>query len=258
MIDDKYSLLYNDEPESYALCSKDFEVLKESTSGGAFTEIVRTFLEGKESIAIYGAVNRDDLTPAQKRIDNFDELDGLRKSKYVESYSGKIYREVKNDLIGGRYVVYSGTPCQIAGLKTYLGAPYNNLLTIEIICHGVPSTLLLKKYIDYREEKAHSKCCRIEYRSKVNSDWMNPKIRLEFENGKMYQQKSFASDDEYMIGFCRFLCLRQNCENCKFASPRRVADFTIGDFWGVESANLDIPYKDGISLVLANTSKAKK
>lgn len=257
IIDDKYISLMNTSTEAYVLRHNDLDVIAESTSGGAFTAIVKAFLEEQPEYAVYGAAEQDNLKVAQTRITSLSELNILRKSKYVESYSGDIYKSVKQDLLSRKKVIYSGTPCQIAGLYSYLGKDYENLLTIEIVCHGVPTSLLLEKYIQYKEEKVGSKCYHIEYRSKKGSNWLNPKIRLEFENGKIYEQKSYAFDDEYMIAFCRFLSLRMNCSGCVFAKPDRIADFTIGDFWGIESSDIHMKYEDGISLLLANSCKAR-
>lgn len=258
IINNNYSTLKYSNIDSYVLRHKDKSVLKESTSGGAFTAIVQLFLKDESFYAIYGAAEQKNLSVKHIRIDNIRDLNLIRKSKYVESYSGIIFRTVKKDILDGRKVIYSGTPCQIAGLRSYLQKDYNNLLTIEIVCHGVPTTLLLNKYIQYQEKKYHGKCEHIEYRSKKNSNWLNPKIRLEFNNQKIFERKSYASDDAYMIGFCKFLCLRENCSECLYASPERVADFTIADFWGIEESGIKMEYGDGVSLILANSNKAKK
>ena len=243
---------------TYVLQHKDEGVLKKSTSGGAFTAIVQALWIDRTTI--YGASLNKDLSVSQKRITNIDDLDSLRGSKYVESYSGDIYRLVFQDIIDGRRVIYSGTPCQIAGLYSYLNfkniKSLDNLYTIEIVCHGVPTSLLLKKYIEYKEQKNKAKAQKIEFRSKKYSDWTNPKITIDFDNHKTYRQKSFAHDDEYMIGFCDFLCLRENCGNCFFANPKRGADFTIGDCWGIETSGVNIDYINGVSLLCINTAKA--
>lgn len=255
IIEGKYHHLFYKNINAYALKHNDQQVLMESTSGGAFTAIIHAFAD--ENTAIFGAVLSNDLTVKHQFFIGPDGIAPLRKSKYVESFIGNSYVEVKQFLNQGRKVIFSGTPCQIAGLRTYLQRSYDNLLTIDIVCHGVPTQLLLEKYLKYREQKSKGKTINIEFRSKVNSDWTNPKIRIEFDNKKVYQQKSYAFDDEYMIGFCKFLSLRKNCSNCYYANRYRVADITIGDFWGIEDSGLRLDFRNGISLLLANTEKGR-
>lgn len=253
---DYYKNFMNSSTDAYVLKHKDIDILRESTSGGAFTAILQAFKN--DNTVFYGAVMGEDFITRQERIESFDNVNLLRKSKYVESFSGSIYKSVKRDLLDGMKVVYSGTPCQIAGLKAYLSNEnHDNLLTVDIICHGVPTNKLLTKYIEDKELKSNSKINKIEFRSKIGSNWLNPKIRLEFEDGQVYSQKSFANDDEYMIAFCKFLCLRENCECCRFAQAKRCSDITIGDFWGIEDSNIDIAFSEGISLLLLNSNKGK-
>ncbi|KAA8665388.1 Coenzyme F420 hydrogenase/dehydrogenase, beta subunit C-terminal domain [Clostridium sp. HV4-5-A1G] len=238
---------------AYALQHKDKKVLRESTSGGAFTAIIQSFCN--ENSVVFGSTMNDHIKVYHTYVKDLKKIKIFRKSKYVESFMGTTYSDVKKFLEEGKRVLFSGTPCQVGGLKQFLNKNYKNLLTVDIVCHGVPTHLLLDKYKRYLEYKNCKKVKSLEFRSKVDSNWLNPKIRVEFMDGSVYQQKSYANDDEYMIAFCKFLCIRKSCEVCKFANTQRVSDITIGDFWGIEDSGIkNISYEDGISLMLINSN----
>lgn len=166
-------------------------------------------------------------------------------SKYTESSTGNSYREVKKYLLSDKSIVYVGTPCQCAGLLTYLGKDYDNLITIDLVCHGVPPKSYFQQYI--KKMNATS----VSFRSENKFQ-----IKVKDDNGTLWISDSYH--DPYYNLFLQGVIFRENCYNCKYAKKERVADFTIGDFWGLDKATLENVYDGNISLCLVNTQKGLK
>ncbi len=247
----------------YAFSSKDSEILIKSASGGAFAEIAKKHLS-QENVAVYGAAssNRDDGWKVKHiRIDNAAELDKLQGSKYVQSEIGTAYSDVKKDLLAGVKVLFSGTPCQVDGLRSFLGKEYDNLITVDIICHGVPSHKMYSDFLRYRETGIKGKIARFAFRDKSKGQGMISRMDVVSDSGKEYSIIKKGELYSYFYLFLKQHIYRINCYSCPYARKERVSDITLGDFWGFaglypEAENEHgLTPKAGVSCLLANTSK---
>lgn len=242
-------------PIAYALRHRDAAILSESSSGGAFTAIAQTFIGNNG--CIFGATMNEQLQVLHKGIMGVENLDLLRKSKYVQSDTGKTFIEVREILNKGQKVLYVGTPCQIAGLIVFLGKDYPQLLTCDLVCEGVQSQHFFNEYIAYMEKIQRSTVQSVEFRSKKKHGWERSSFVLNYANGKKYDRICQTKDNAYMNS-----CLfqggnRDSCYHCHFDKLPRQGDFTIGDLWGWREMMPEWKDNKGISLVLANTKKAE-
>ena len=247
--------------ETYRLISKDKEIIDTSSSGGAFIEIVKQILSNNKSkkYKIYGCIFDKQMKAKHIGITDVKDINKLQKSKYVQSDIGYSYKEIKQDLKEDILVIFSGTPCQIAGLKKYLiGQDTENLYTIDLVCHGVPSQKVLDKYIQYVENKYDSKIKKFNFRQKIKigNKVDSCGVKMEFENSQIIKEYSFSN--WYMLGFFGGLYYRECCGECPFANTKRVSDITIGDFWGIQKTNKNLDANTGISLCIANSNKGQK
>lgn len=240
----------------YAIQNLDEKILKKSTSGGAFAAIVNSYCD--ENYIIFGAEFDSNFNVQHSWIDNKKELWKFQGSKYVQSNIQNSYQQVLVFLKQNKKVLFSGTPCQVAGLKSFIGGEYENLFCVDIICHGVPSYLLYEKYISYMVQKYKSTIKSILFRDKKKSGWENPEMSIVFKNGKQYSRRSILCDDAYMKGYLKNFFLRPSCYNCLYSSPNRVSDITLADFWGCEELNLGFNYNKGVSGVIINTSRGEE
>lgn len=229
----------------------DGEELAASSSGGIFGLIARKVLT--EGGAVYGAVWTEGWRVEHARIDNASELHHLRKSKYVQSSVGPdVYASVRCDLAAGRQVLYSGTGCQIAALRSYLeGSACDNLLCAEIICHGVPSPKLWQLYVGWLEQRRGERLSGFSFREK-EPEWERYSVRADFSDGSSWQVPYM--DCWYMAAFMSDLPLRPSCHVCPF-KRRSGSDVVLGDFWGIGGLDLGIGIREGVSAVVANTEK---
>ena len=227
-------------------------IRSKSSSGGIFSIIAEHVLN--KCGVVYGTSMGNDCKEAiNTRILNINELEKLRGSKYLQSSMNDSFKNIKIDLESKRVVLFSGTPCQVFGLKSYLGKEYDNLFTIEIICHGVPSPLLWNKYVDYLENKYHSRVTEVNFREKkTNSNRFG--IQKKKDAICIYNS---VQTDPYLVMFLNNCCLRPSCYNCLFKDKKSQADLTLGDFWGVQNITPEIDDKKGISLVLIQSQKGK-
>lgn len=241
---------------AYAFYHLNDEVRIQSTSGGAFTAFVEAICD--QNYVIFGARFDESFKVFHSYTNNKKELSIFRKSKYVQSDLGNSYTNAKKFLIEGKKVLFSGTPCQIAGLKAFLKKDYENLFCIDVICHGVPSPKVFKKYKEYLECKKQSKIKKFDFRNKRRAGWSASEIVALFDNRKSYSRFSLRVDEDiYMFSFLSYLCLRPICHTCPYATTLRTSDITIGDFWGVEKIDPDLYDEKGVSLVLVNSEKGK-
>ena len=240
--------------------NKDENVRFDSTSGGAFSAIVDTYCD--ENYVIFGAAS-DGMNVYHTYIEDKIELYKIRKSKYLQSKIGESYKDVKRFLQDGKKVVFSGTPCQVAGLKMFLqNIDTSNLLLIEVVCEGVPSPLYMNKYNDYLERKYGSRVKELEYRYTGKSIFGNGKwdfeaMRTTLLNGTILKV------DRWFTAFwpiwLNHLMSRPSCYQCCFAKNERTADITLGDLWGVHLYCPELYGKNGgSSVVFANTDKGKE
>lgn len=238
-------------PKTYAMINEDEDIRKESSSGGIFTLIAEEIL-AKDGV-VFGAAMTEDCRSVQHiLVKNETELHKLRGSKYVQSTIGECYKRAKDYLENGRFVLFTGTPCQVEGLKGYLGRKYENLICMDLICHGVPSPQVWEKYVDYREALAGGKTIRTSFRHK-NHSWKNYRVFFEFSNHTAYSE--LASKDLFITAFLQDLCLRPSCYECHFKKINRVSDITVADFWGIGKVMPEIDDDKGTSLVMVHSEK---
>ena len=238
---------------AYACINKDESVREKSSSGGVFTLIAEYVLDNGG--VVFGTAFDDKFNVVHIKVDNKEGLDKLRGSKYVQSSIGTTFKQAKDCLEEGRLVLFTATPCQISGLKAYLGRDYDNLITQDIICHGVPSPKVWQKYIAFREKSAGAKTRRMFFRHKKYG-WKTYSVLFEFTNNTEYVK--ILHDDFYMKGFLANLYLRPSCYDCKSKSVFRQSDITLADFWGIKNVLPDMDDDKGTSLVLVNSSKGEQ
>ena len=231
---------------------KDETVRLGSSSGGVFTGIADEVI--KRGGVVFGAIY-DGCSGNVMHVSTRDvDIGLLRKSKYVQSFCGDIFKKVYNELMSGYEVLFSGTPCQIAGLKSYLGKDYKNLITCDFLCHGVPAVKLLKDHLKYLRGKNRHQIKEIDFRPKVRG-WSKYDLKIIFENGKVCIRHS--ENDAFFVAFLNNLSLRNCCYKCKYSDNNNQSDITIGDFWGYRKYNPGINDEKGLSLVVVNTEKGK-
>lgn len=245
------------EKKAYAVVHKDKEKRLSATSGGAFGAIAEYVL--KRDGVVYGCAYDDDLKAVHTRIDNIENLKALNGSKYVQSEIADTFIQAQEDLKKGKLVLFSGTPCQIAGLRSFLKTAYDNLITVDIVCHGVPSQAYFKKYIDWFSKAKNIKIYDYNFRSKKNSGWSCAGMYSgkDIKTDKPFESKLHYFDGYYYYYFLRGDIYRTSCYSCDYANLDRVGDFTLGDFWGAEGEKLLFSTKEGCSLVLINSEKAQ-
>lgn len=243
-----------EELEVYAVKNINLEEQKESSSGGMFSVLANYVLD--KNGTVYGCAFNSELVAEHIRIDNKKNLYKLRGSKYVQSNTKNTFVQVKEDLLNNMYVLYSGTPCQIAALKSYLGKEFDNLILIDILCHGVPSPYLFKEYKFWLEKKYNSRIYDYNFRNKEKIYWgFGYGIKLTLKEKHKY---IYGDDDKYVYAFSKGITLREACYNCKYCSSKRMGDITIGDFWGIEKIYPKLYDKHGVSLVIVNTENGRK
>lgn len=234
----------------FAGLSFDDELREASSSGGIFSELANSVLR-KEGL-VFGATYDEDLNVHHIGISSVADLHRLRGSKYVQSCIGTTYMEAKVALLQGKQVLFSGTPCQIAGLYAFLGKKYCNLLTVDILCHGVPSPTVFRTFLSSLQKQFNSPIVNISFRSKIPG-WKNYTTQIVLQDGTK-KQLPFNS---FMTGFLSNIYLRESCYQCRYATTNRVGDITLGDYWSYqESAPEHIENDDrGISLIICSTDK---
>ncbi len=236
----------------YAAINCDTTVRLNSSSGGIFTALATSVLE--KGGVVFGAGFDENFTVCHQSAENLKELEGLKTSKYVQSRVGESFKLAKEFLEKGQPVLFTGTPCQIAGLRAYLNKDYLNLFTIDLICHGAPSPIVWQNYLIKLENKFKSKVVYVNFRDKVKS-WENYNVTIKFKSGKTYSRPH--SINRFMNLFLQNRILRKSCHNCSFKGENHTADITLGDFWGkyFKTHSPEMNDKKGCSLIIANTSK---
>lgn len=237
---------------TYAAINKHRTVLSQSSSGGVFAALSKIIFNNKG--VIYGCAYDNQMNPKHIMITNENELYKIQGSKYVQSSVGYSFQEIKRFLMDGKQVLFSGTPCQVAGLKSYLGKDYKNLLCADIICHGVPSTLFFRDYIKFLNNKYRGKVINVSFRDKLRGWGLLGKV--EFIKGEKVRRKIIIPEESYYYKY--FLAgdiYRESCYKCKYACSIREGDFTLGDYWGVERFHENISIEEGVSVLLINTPK---
>lgn len=226
----------------------DEDVKKNSSSGGAFTAISDYIITEKFGV-VYGCVLNEKFDAVHIRTEDKQGRNLMRGSKYIESHTENVYDSVKDDLSSKRYVLFSGTPCQISALNKYLELykiNTDNLLTVEVICHGVGSNRFFKDHIKYLENKYKGEAVSCSFRRKKYPG-QKQDMEVKFNNGKQYNSVSTKYDWFYSV-YLKNLILRPSCYHCAFACDERFADISIADFWKKNCYN-------DYSLLIVNTQK---
>lgn len=240
----------------YAATAKDRAALTRSASGGFFSSVAKRFLETYPNARVFGCAYDEAHMPRHIAISRVEDIPLLCGSKYVQSNMEGVYREVSNCLLGGEKVLFSGTPCQVAGLYAALGGKQDGLLCLDLICHGVPSRRLFGEYLAYLEKNHKGSLTSYSFRSKRRHGW-SLTLRAEFK-GKRHAVEKIASLDPYYYSYLQGDTYRESCYDCPFACLERVGDITMGDFWGVEHV-LPAAYRaEGVSAILVNTEKGEE
>ena len=242
------------EKKVYAAVAKDEMIYQSSSSGGAFS-IFADFVFSKNGI-VFGCGYDKKLCVRHLAIKNREELDRIRRSKYVQSDTGDTYLEVKKYLEKGKYVLYSGTPCQIAGLRGYLGKDYENLLLIDIICHGVPSPQMFGSNLEYIAKKKRKKLINYEFRLKETKGKSNTFFVAYIYDNNIIEYKSYYHD-AYFNSFYNMESLNECCYECRYANGIRQGDITLGDFGWAKKWHDEFKEYDDISCIIVNTYKGE-
>lgn len=232
---------YNNTPSVYAARSTDDEIRSQSSSGGVFTELARQTIESGG--VVFGSRFDEELNVVCDYTDTIEGLAPFRGSKYVAGRIGNAYKDAQAVLSSGRQVLFSGTPCQIAGLRKFLKRDYDNLLTLEVVCHGVPSLEVWRKYLD----SIMPSPSRVNFRTKPRG-WKNYHVAIDSSSTPFYHNR-------YMHVFLSDMALRESCYNCRVKNGASGADLTLGDFWGIENIHPEIDDDRGLSLVIVRTRK---
>ena len=237
--------------ESYVATSKsDFE-RNSSTSGGLASVIARSII--KNGGIVYGCTSIEASNIRHIRVEKEDELCLLKGSKYVQSNMHGIMPLIKRDLESDKKVLFIGTPCQVAGLKSFLRKPYDSLFTVDFVCHGVPSQQLLNDIVSFDYPEFKTKNLKIDFRFKNNSGNSNYGIKLTNKDGECVYREVYPNE-RYIGGFLGGLYYRDSCYQCHYARTERVSDITLGDYWDKENNFIEIG-KNGLSMLLINTTK---
>lgn len=240
--------------ECYAAWSKNNDNRLSSSSGGIFYFLAKEIIQMK-GIVIGAAWNNNHVEHVVCKMEA--ELYKLRKSKYVQSSTKGIYNIVRKTIQSHKFVLFSGTPCQIAAINNYLTEKEKEYLySIDVICHGIPNQKLLNKHIEYISSKYHKKVKAIDFRYK-ELGWKEFRVKISFEdNSRIYLG---TDEDLYYKAFNRNYSLRDSCYNCKYSNLNRQSDITLGDFWNYYPLSFHMrKYENGISCILLNTKKGKK
>ena len=247
--------------ECYYAWNTDEDILLSSTSGGIFSVLAEYVLD--KGGTVYGAyLDNKSLQVRHISVSDINNLNKLRGSKYQQSNTNNVFKTIESELKCNKWVLFSGTPCQCSGLRSFLKArkiQSNQLICSEVLCHGVTNSSVVKKYIESLEKKKKRRVNELYFRNK-DKPWYHSgsSIRAVFEDGLCYYGNHMT--DMFYIAYTGNLILRPSCYVCKYASlENRYSDFTIGDFWGAEEyINNKKALNNGIGIVLVNTEKATR
>lgn len=244
-----------DDIKIYAAKNKNEITRKSSSSGGVYSLLADYILE--KNGVIYGAMYDENLRVIHGRAENKWDSERFKGSKYVQSDMMYIYKDVKKDLQNNKLVLFTGTPCQISGLKKYLGNLVNieNLYTQDLVCHGVPSPKIYHDNIKYLEKKYESSITKINFRGKKIPGEVQD-LEITLKNGNIVNM--LPKMDLYYSLFQHDIILRPSCYNCKFTSLKRESDVTLADYWGIENIYPQFEDHKGVSMIILNSEKGKK
>lgn len=241
--------------KAFSAIANDEIIRKESSSGGVFSLIAKQVIDAGG--VVFGASFDKDWNVHHECIESESDLWKLRGSKYVQSNIGDSYILAHNQLRDGRTVLFSGTPCQIAGLRHFLGKDYPGLLTVDLVCHGVPSPGVWRWYLNKVKRDSLSQVSAISFRNK-DYGWRRYSVAIDIiQSGTVVRQHCYHRDDPYMKAFLSDLSLRPSCSSCQVKSGKSHSDITLADFWCIERVVKGGDDDKGVSLVMANTLKGE-
>ena len=235
--------------ELYAAWNKDEKIMKDSSSGGVFSALAELVL--KQGGCIFGVKWKDKYSVVFAMAENLSELAEMRNSKYIQAFPDNVYQKVRQQLRKGRRVLFTGTPCQVHALNQFLGKKYDNLITVDIVCHGMPSHHAFRLYVDEFEAESGKSLSKVNFRDKIIS-WNQYSMVRHTDNGEIHSV--YHRNDDYMRLFLSNRILNDTCYECPFTKYGRQGDITMGDFWGVARHFPQWNYRYGRSVVLANTT----
>ena len=249
---------YNSESRCYSAYQKDETIRKESSSGGLFYTLAKYIIE--QGGVVFGAGWSEKLQLKHQKADCLTDLNKLMRSKYVQSDTSEVYNEAMHLLNDGKKVLFCGTPCQIAAMRSFLrGKEYDGLYLVDVVCQGVPSPILFRKYIDEVESKYQTRVTDVTFRSKKYGWRCGLLLLLQCEDGRSIEIR--YKKNTFYRAFLRNYMLRESCYQCQFKYPQKgcFSDITLADFWriGTEKPFKCDSYESGVSAVLINTSKGE-
>ncbi len=247
------ALVCNEPQAVFAGQNKNNQKLMSGSSGSMFILFAEKILE--EHGAVSGCVWDNNLRATHIVTEKGQDVQKMQGSKYVQSNLNGVFEDIKARLEKGQKVLFSGTPCQVDGLKRYLRKEYAELFTIDLICHGVPSPALLEKYIEELENSKQSKVTELRFRNKAINGWRSQGT-IKLDNGNLLDFSPFKHS-YYNLYYMENCVSRYSCYDCKFASPKRTGDVTIGDFWNASDFVPESIVQNGVSALLINTEKGK-
>lgn len=240
------------EPECYAFIAADSKVLEQSSSGGVFSLLAEETFRRNGRVA--GAAWKDDFSVEHILISSPDELSRLQKSKYLQSYMGDSFRDIKKELDSDIFVLFSGCPCQVAGLKSYLGREYENLILVDLLCSHAPSAALFQKYL---EDEFTNGVLKYEFRHKAQGTTWNCETVAITETDGTRHIRLGGKEDIYQRVYHNHVMCPSHCAYCQYQTVPRYGDITIGDFWKIATKDISIDTTKGVSVVLCNNDKGK-
>lgn len=239
---------------AYLLQHKDERVLKESTSGGAFTAIASWVL--RQGGVVFGAAYDEQLQVVHKYVETVDDLNIFRNSKYVQSVVGDAYHDALSFLKQGRMVCFSGTPCQLEGLLKYLRKPYDNLITVDLMCHSITSPKVFRAYVDLKKSEKGEDIDNVMFRDKRPYGYKYSQMSVYKAGRQVYHEG--VETDVYLRSFFSDMNVRPSCYACKFKKRYRLTDFTIWDCFDVYKFSKEMDNDKGVTRILAHTERASE
>lgn len=240
-------------PKAFMAINKDEAIVHNSASGGVFSAVANAYCKG--DFVVFGSQFYDGLKVVHSHVHSLEEIGKYRKSKYVQSDIGDSYKKTKEYLKSGKKVLFTGTPCQIAGLRLYLKKEYEHLFCLDLVCHGVPSQKIFDRYLQYLESKYKEKVINFSFREKTvdkRGKWNSKNAKMKIGIKEIIIP---PNEDPYLRGFHGELYYRPSCYKCKYANSKRISDITMADFWGVEKLYPDEDVHKGVSVLIINTNK---
>lgn len=241
--------------QAYAGYAISDNIRNNCASGGVFYHIAKIVIEEFKG-TVFGAYMDETFSVEHVGINKIEDLKKIQGSKYVQSNLKDTFNKVRDLLDSGEFVLFSGTGCQVSGLKRVLNKDYDNLLTVDLICHGIPSPGLFKDYVRYLERRYKGKITEYKFRQKNPNDEQSYDTKITLlKNNKTIEKRISGEDDIYTINYLTNALQNKQCYNCKFASMSREGDITLGDYWGGKEAHPELSNINGINLILLNTKK---